>query len=191
MKQAGSNVEILKSENEPTDKKTPRGKKITTIDETETEIIISQDEIEQKPKIKKNKVPEKVKIINKNIRNEQGFKLTKKGDVDKRSINGKERILKVREALERAKQAKMQTVAVDESDSDDDTYEYEVKIEDVKTKENIAQPQPEPKPDLVVEQTKAELEKLKIENSQLKQQYSFNEHLNRISNMSRSIKMKF
>ena len=189
MKPAAKGVEIISADSEPPTVKQTKSKKITKIDERENEIVVSQEEIQPEPKPKKNKVPNKVKIINKNIRNEQGFKLTKSGNVDKRSINGKERITKVREALERAKQAKMQTVSIAESDSDDDTYEYEVKIQDVK--ENIP---PEPivaKPDPVVEQTKVELEKLKIENSQLKQQYSFNEHLNRISNLSRSIKMKF
>ena len=192
MKPADKGIEIVSGDIEPNTKKQPRTKKITKINETENEIVVSQEEIEPEIKPKKNKVPPKVKIINKNVRNEQGYKLTKTGNVDKRSINGKERITKVREALERAKQAKMQTVSVDESDSDDDTYEYEVKIQDVKQIETPAPtPAPVSIPDTVVEQTKAELELLKIENSKLKQQYSFNEHLNRISNMSRSIKMKF
>ena len=187
-------VEIVKNDD---DIKSPKKKLI----EKETEILLT----EKKPVLTRNKVPPKPKVFNNIQRNEQGIKLKKNGEPDIRSMTGKERIKKVREALERAKQAKMQQYNDVDTESDEDTYEFEVKIEEAKKEPEPAPPKPtapvepvhvepvkpvkqtEPEIDL----TKAELEKLRLENQKLKSQFSFNDHMNRISNLSRTMKLKF
>jgi beta-glucosidase-like glycosyl hydrolase len=184
-------VEIVKEPKQPNKKKAkeiPTGEIITKIVENETEISITQE----KPIIKKNHVPPKIKkerLINKNVRNEQGIRLTKKGLPDKRSELGKERIIKVREALMRAKKAKQETITEVDSDTDDDTYEYEVKTE--KIVEAKAEPAPPVSVPASVPEPMLEVEKLKEENAKLKSSYFFNEHLNKVSNLSRSMKLKF
>lgn len=142
-------------------------------------------------------------------------KLTKKGEIDRRVQRGIENITKVREALDRAKKLKMEQKELDDDDSDDDEEEeFEYEIQPIKPVEDKVEPElspvqekvepevspvkekvdPEPIIEPYVQEitlTKKELEKLRLENEKLKSQYTFNEHMNRISSMARSMKIKF
>jgi hypothetical protein len=139
---------------------------------------------------KKNK---KVEYINsKGVKvNENGERLTKRGKVDGRS-NGT-RVWKQIAEQNRNKNIVV-SATVDDSESDDPDFEISL--------ETAIEPQPAPE---IISQTEKyikeqaddrlkfdnEIFKLKKENSDLKTGLQFNDHLNRISHLAKSVKLKF
>jgi len=137
---------------------------------------------------KKNK---KVEYINsKGVKvNENGERLTKRGKVDGRS-NGT-RVWKQIAEQNRNKNI-LVSATVDDSESDDPDFEIETAIPTAPAAEIITQTEK-----YIKEQADDRLKfdneifKLKKENSDLKTGLQFNDHLNRISHLAKSVKLKF
>jgi hypothetical protein len=154
------------------------------------EIIVINDK-------KTNKKSEKLK-------DEQGRVLKKNGEPDPRYDKNSKAQIALRAYREQKKKQKelalntppiVQTPIKEESDDDDeDEYEFEsieIKKKQPKVVEKIVEKEvvkevvvPEPK---VVEEVKL----LKEQNKKLQEQFQFNEHLNRISNIARQTSIKF
>jgi hypothetical protein len=135
--------------------------------------------------------------------NENGELLTKRGQIDKRSLNKAVGEVSKRHWQEVAEKNKknpnVKVVATVESDSDS---EPEFEIETIQPPPPPPPPvEPPPQPTrtemfIKEEQEKRkkfdeEIFKLKEENTKLKSGLVFNDHLNRISHMAKSVKLKF
>ena len=131
---------------------------------------------------------------------ENGNLLTKRGQIDKRSLNkavGEVSKRHWREVAEKNKNPNVKVVAtVDSSDS-----EPEFEIETIQPPPPPSVPVEPPQPSATEMYIKQEEEKrkkfdeeifkLKEENTKLKSGLVFNDHLNRISHMAKSVKLKF
>jgi hypothetical protein len=138
-------------------------------------------------------------------RNEKGEPLKKDGTVLKKNTKGLEALARYRENKKKMKEEKEQQrlEVKDDSESDEnDEYEIEAvevkkiepkviekKVEVIKEVEKIVEkPVEVVKPDLNVVK---ENENLKEKNRKLENLFEFNQHLSRISNLSRSTNLKF
>ncbi len=138
-------------------------------------------------------------------RNEKGEPLKKDGTVLKKNTKGLEALARYREQKKKMKEEKEQQrlEVKDDSESDeDDEYEIEAvevkkieptiiekEVEVIKEVEKIVEkPVEVVKPDLNVVK---ENEELKIRNKKLQDSFEYNQHLSRISNLSRSTNLKF
>jgi hypothetical protein len=133
--------------------------------------------------------------------NENGELLTKRGQIDKRALNkavGEVSKKRWQQVAEKNKNPNVKVVATVESDSDS---EPEFEIETIQPPvPPVPVPEP-PKPsstELFIKHEEEkrkkfdeEIFKLKEENTKLKSGLHFNDHLNRISHMSKSVKLKF
>lgn len=171
-------------------------------------------------KLKKIKNKKEVFVNGKGQRvNEVGELLTKRGHIDKRSLNktiGVTNKKHWQEVAEKNKNPNVKMTTTVESDSDSEP-EFEIELEQPKVvianeilPESVPKiitsteqlPNPVPK---IITQTEIyikdqeqkrkeyddEIFKLKDENVKLKSGLQFNDHLNRISHMSKNVKLKF
>lgn len=133
--------------------------------------------------------------------NENGELLTKRGQIDKRALNkavGEVSKKRWQQVAEKNKNTNVKVVATVESDSDS---EPEFEIETIQPPVPPVPVSEPPKPsstELFIKQEEEkrkkfdeEIFKLKEENSKLKSGLHFNDHLNRISHMAKSVKLKF
>lgn len=154
-------------------------------------------------KLKKIKNKKEVFVNGKGQRvNEGGELLTKRGLIDKRSLNktiGETNKKHWQEVAERNANTNVKMTTTVDSDSDSEP-EFEIELD--KTKVNEILPISVPKIITQTEQFLLEQEnkrkeyddeifKLKDENVKLKSGLQFNEHLNRISHMAKNVKLKF
>jgi len=150
----------------------------------------------------------KKKIKKKYEKNEQGQRITKNGEIHKATGRDmskvQEGLKKWREKQKKLKEeAKTKVVVKEDSDSDED-IEYEIddieiaKVEPkVIEKEIVKEVEKEVIKEVPVEVVKPDLnvvkenEELKQKNKKLEDSFNFNQHLNRISSMSRQTNLKF
>ena len=135
-------------------------------------------------------------------------KLKKNGDIDKRSLNYAMKHQTVREALDKAKQVKTQEIEEDDDESESEEEEFEIKPLAKKTAPEPVErppspipeaqpeptPTPAPKPSVDYEEymrIKQEREELEKEREMLKKRFDFNQHLNRLSRISKQVQLKF
>lgn len=159
--------------------------------------IISK--ITNKTQKKTNKKPTFVNAKGQSV-DENGILLTKRGKVDRRQAN-----VTWKEVAERNKTTKKVVATVDSDSDSEPDFEIEL-IEPVKPVEpvkpiEVVKPVEPVKPSqtelyLKSEEDKRkkfdeELTKLRNENNDLKSGLHYNNHLNRISHMAKSVKLKF
>lgn len=142
------------------------------------------------------------------LRDAEGRKLTKTGAIDKRAESSLKNLAKSRvyQAIQQAKAAKkapVLPVVESESDSESDADEFEMEEMVVKKrsepqiveKEIIKEIPVEKIVEKIIEkedvESKAELEKIKVENAKLKDKFTFNSHLNRLSSLSKQVSIRF
>jgi hypothetical protein len=150
---------------------------------------------------KKNRKQEK-------IFNEQGQRITKKGEIHKavgRDMSkAQEGLKKWREQQKKLKEEEKGKVIVNDDDESDSDVEYEIDDIEVKKpepkvieKEIFKEVEKEVIKEVAVEIIKPDLnvvkenEELKIRNKKLQDSFNYNTHLSRISNMSRQTNLKF
>jgi len=172
--------------------------KETKAKETKLTKELKKDEIvkEVQPKVEKRGRPKKEVI-----RNEAGQRLTKKGTVDKRGESGLinlqksrvyQRILENKKLKEETKgKVAILSPIVDDDTSDDDIEfvieeDPDIKAEKTKTQAYLAEQERMRESDL-----KEQLKKYEEENKKLKDSFNYNSHLNKISTMATSVKLKF
>lgn len=148
-----------------------------------------------KPEIKAGKIV---------IRNELGQRLTRKGTIDRRGEQGLKNLQKstVFQAIQKSKEAKAKASKVlelepDSESSDEEADEYHVEEIVVKKKAEPQVVEVEKIVEKVVEVEKPDLEskkiaeKLKEENAKIKNQFTFHDHLNKINDLSRKMRINF
>ena len=156
----------------------------------------------KKDEIKREKPPAKAGRPKKEVlRNEKGERLTKKGTVDKRAEASMKNLQKSRvyQQILENKKLKEETkgkVAVFSPIVDDDTSEDDVEFvieEDPDIKEERTQTKLylEKQEQIREQELKEQLKKFEEENKKLKESFNYNSHLNRISTMATSVKLKF
>jgi hypothetical protein len=138
--------------------------------------------------------------------NSNGELLTKRGKLDKRAENksGGDIFTKRWKEIAEMNKTKNKVVATVESDSDSEPdFEIELiepvkPVEHVKLVEPVIVPIQPSQTELFLKKEEdkrikfdEELSKLRSENANLKSGLHFNDHLNRISHMAKSVKMKF
>jgi predicted RNA-binding protein YlqC (UPF0109 family) len=142
-------------------------------------------------------------------KNEQGQKITKKGEIHKaigRDMSkAQEGLKKWREQQKKLKEEeKGKTHIINDDDESDSDIEYEIDDIEVKKpeakvieKEIVKEIEKEVIKEVPVEIIKPDLnvvkenEELKQKNKKLEESFNFNQHLNRISSMSRQTNLKF
>lgn len=156
---------------------------------------LKNDEIKR---VKKGRPVKEPKVV---VRNDKGEKLTKKGTVDKRSEQGLKNLQnsKVYQRILENKKLKAENkdkVAVFSPIVDDDTSDDDVEFvieEDPDIKEERSQTKLylEKQEQIREQELKEQLKKFEEENKALKEKFQYNTHLNRISHMASSVKLKF
>jgi hypothetical protein len=147
--------------------------------------------------------PPKPKVDRKMKRNEKNEPVKKDGTPMKRSTKGLEALARYREQKKKMKEEKEQKIEIKEdSSSDEEEIEYEIEEVEVKKiqpkvieKEVVKEVEKEVikevavvKPDPVVVK---ENQELKQKNRHLENMFEWNNHLSRISNLSRQTNLKF
>jgi hypothetical protein len=135
------------------------------------------------------------------LRNEKGEKLTKKGTVDRRGEQGLKNLEKssVYKRILENKKLKEETkgkVAVYSPVVDDDTSEDDIEFvieedPDIKADKSRTQMYLEKQEQIRESELKEQVKKFEEENKKLKESFNYNSHLNRISHMATSTKLKF
>jgi hypothetical protein len=135
------------------------------------------------------------------LRNEKGEKLTKKGTVDRRGEQGLKNLEKssVYKRILENKKLKEETkgkVAVYSPVVDDDTSEDDIEFvieedPDIKAEKSRTQIYLEKQEQIRESELKEQVKKFEEENKKLKESFNYNSHLNRISHMATSTKLKF
>lgn len=163
--------------------------------EIQFEKELKNDEIKR---VKKGRPVKEPKVV---VRNDKGEKLTKKGTVDKRSEQGLKNLQnsKVYQRILENKKLKAEnkdkvavfSPIVDDDTSDDDIdfvieEDPDIKEEKSKTQEYLVQQER-----IRENELKEQLKKFEEENKALKEKFQYNTHLNRISHMASSVKLKF
>lgn len=153
-------------------------------------------------KISKNNKSKKTVYVNaKGQRvNENGELLTKRGQIDKRALNkaiGENSKKRWQQVAEKNKNPNVKIVATVDSDSDSEP-EFEIEtIAPVQPVVPVIPIQPSSSEIYIKQEEEKrkkmddEMFKLKEENSKLKSGLVFNDHLNRISHLAKSVKLKF
>lgn len=151
------------------------------------------------PKIKNKK---QVYVNGKGQRvDESGNLLTKRGQIDKRSLNkvvGEVSKRHWQEVAEKNKNPNVKVVATVDSDSDSEP-EFEIETITPTPPPPVVEPPAQPtRTEMFIKEEEEkrkkfdeEIFKLKEENTKLKSGLVFNDHLNRISHMAKSVKLKF
>ena len=135
------------------------------------------------------------------LRNEKGEKLTKKGTVDRRGEQGLKNLEKssvYKRILEnkKLKEESKGKVAVYSPVVDDDTSEDDIEFvieedPDIKAEKSRTQIYLEKQEQIRESELKEQVKKFEEENKKLKESFNYNSHLNRISHMATSTKLKF
>ena len=178
--QAETPVEKPKSSNQPSKK--------TTLEKE-----LKKDEIRrEKPKGRPKKEV---------LRNEKGEKLTKKGTVDRRGEQGLKnlekssvykRILENKKLKEETKgKVAVYSPIVDDDTSDDDIEFVIEEDPEIKAEKTRTQIYLEKQEQIRESELKEQVKKFEEENKKLKESFNYNSHLNRISHMATSTKLKF
>lgn len=181
-----------------TDKETGLKKveKTQTIKEANFEKELKKDEIVREKPPKKAGRPKKDVV-----RNEKGERLTKKGTVDKRAEQGLvnlqkskvyQKILENKKLKEETKgKVAILSPIVDDDTSDDDIEFVIEEDQDMKQERTQTKLYLEKQEQIRQQELKDQLNKFEEENKKLKESFNYNSHLNRISNMATSVKLKF
>lgn len=181
-----------------TDKETGLKKveKTQTIKEANFEKELKKDEIVREKPPKKAGRPKKEVV-----RNEKGERLTKKGTVDKRAEQGLvnlqkskvyQKILENKKLKEETKgKVAILSPIVDDDTSDDDIEFVIEEDQDMKQERTQTKLYLEKQEQIRQQELKDQLNKFEEENKKLKESFNYNSHLNRISNMATSVKLKF
>jgi len=195
------NADLSEKTNTPiqTEKETglKNAEKIQTAKESNLEKELKKDEIvKEKPPPKIRGRPKKEVI-----RNEAGQRLTKKGTVDKRAETGLVNLQKSRvyQRILENKKLKEETkgkVAILSPIVDDDTSEDDIEFTieedpDIKQERMQTKLYLEKQEQIREQELKEQLKKYEEENKKLKDSFNYNSHLNRISTMATSVKLKF
>ena len=135
------------------------------------------------------------------LRNEKGERLTKKGTVDKRGEQGLANLQKskVYQQILENKKLKQETQGkiavyspiVDDSSSEDDVEFVIEEDPDIKAERTQTKLYLEKQEQIREQELKEQLKKFEEENKKLKESFNYNSHLNRISTMATSVKLKF
>jgi len=170
--------------------------KIQTTKEANFEKELKKDEIVREKPPKKAGRPKKEVV-----RNEKGERLTKKGTVDKRAEQGLVNLQKskVYQKILENKKLKEETkgkVAILSPIVDDDTSEDDIEFTieedpDIKQERTQTKLYLEKQEQIRQQELKEQLKKFEDENKKLKESFNYNSHLNRISTMATSVKLKF
>lgn len=134
--------------------------------------------------------------------NENGELLTKRGQIDKRSLNkviGEVSKRHWQQVAEKNKNPNPNVKVVATVDSSDSEPEFEIETIEPPPPPPVSVEPPKPSAtDMYIKQEEEkrkkfdeEIFKLKEENTKLKSGLVFNDHLNRISHMAKSVKLKF
>jgi hypothetical protein len=164
--------------------------------ETNMKKELKKDEIVREKPPKKAGRPKKVVL-----RNEAGQLLKKDGSIDKRAEQGLvnlqkskvyQKILENKKLKEETKGKVAVFSPIVDDDTSDDDIEFvieedpDIKAEKTKTEQYLAEQERVREKDL-----KEQLKKFEEENKKLKESFNYNSHLNRISTMASSVKLKF
>jgi hypothetical protein len=135
------------------------------------------------------------------LRNEKGEKLTKKGTVDRRGEQGLKnlekssvykRILENKKLKEESKgKVAVYSPIVDDDTSDDDIEFVIEEDPEMKAEKTRTQMYLEKQEQIREQELKEQVKKFEEENKKLKESFNYNSHLNRISHMATSTKLKF
>jgi hypothetical protein len=166
---------------------------------TTLEKELKKDEIRRE---KPQKSPKKMGRPKKEVlRNEKGEKLTKKGTVDRRGEQGLKnlekssvykRILENKKLKEETKgKVAVYSPIVDDDTSDDDIEFVIEEDPDIKAEKTRTQIYLEKQEQIRESELKEQVKKFEEENKKLKESFNYNSHLNRISHMATSTKLKF
>lgn len=172
-------------------------KKINDNDDSIVINLINPTPLEPKKKIKKRYE-----------KNEQGQRITKYGEIHKATgrdmSKAQEGLKKWREQQKKLKEEEKGKVIVNDDDESDSDIEYEIDDIEVKKpepkvieKEIVKEVEKEVIKEVPVEIVKPDLkvvkenEELKQKNKKLEDSFNYNQHLNRISSMSRQTNLKF
>ena len=159
----------------------------------------------KKDEIRREKAPKSPKKMGRPkkevLRNEKGEKLTKKGTVDRRGEQGLKNLEKssvYKRILEnkKLKEESKGKVAVYSPVVDDDTSEDDIEFvieedPDIKAEKSRTQIYLEKQEQIRESELKEQVKKFEEENKKLKESFNYNSHLNRISHMATSTKLKF
>jgi hypothetical protein len=158
----------------------------------------------KRDEIRREKVPPAPKLgrPKKDVpRNSEGQKLKKDGTVDKRAETGMKNLQKSRvyqQILEnkKLKETTKGKVAVYSPIVDDDTSDDDVEFvieedQDIKAEKTRTQMYLEKQEQIREQELKEQIKKYEEENKKLKESFNYNSHLNKISHMASSVKLKF
>jgi hypothetical protein len=148
--------------------------------------------------------PPKPKVDRKMKRNEKNEPVKKDGTPMKKSTKGLEALARYREQKKKMKEQKEQKIEIKEDSDSDEEIEYEIEEVEVKKiqpkvieKEVVKEIEKEVIKEVPIEIVKPDLnvvkenEELKIRNRKLQDSFEWNNHLSRISNLSRQTNLKF
>jgi len=170
--------------------------KIQTAKEANFEKELKKDEIVREKPPKKAGRPKKEVV-----RNEKGERLTKKGTVDKRAEQGLvnlqkskvyQKILENKKLKEETKGKVAILSPIVDDDTSDDDIEFVIEEDpDMKQERTETKLYLEKQEQIRQQELKDQLKKFEEENKKLKESFNYNSHLNRISTMATSVKLKF
>jgi hypothetical protein len=156
---------------------------------------LKKDEIRREKPVKLGRPKKEV------LRNSEGQRLTKKGTVDKRAEASMKNLQKSRvyQQILENKKLKEETkgkIAVYSPIVDDDTSEDDIEFvieedKDIKAEKTRTQQYLEQQERIREQELKEQLKKYEEENKKLKDSFNYNSHLNKISHMATSVKLKF
>lgn len=155
----------------------------------------------KKDEIRREKPPKVGRPKKEVLRNSEGQRLTKKGTVDKRAEASLKNLQKSRvyQQILENKKLKEETkgkIAVYSPIVDDDTSDDDIEFvieedQDIKAEKTRTQQYLEQQERIREQELKEQLKKYEEENKKLKDSLNYNSHLNRISHMATSVKLKF
>lgn len=170
--------------------------KIQTTKEANFEKELKKDEIVREKPPKKAGRPKKEVV-----RNEKGERLTKKGTVDKRAEQGLvnlqkskvyQKILENKKLKETTKGKVVTLSPIVDDDTSEDDIEFTIEEDpDIKQERTQTKLYLEKQEQIREQELKEQLKKFEEENKKLKDSFNYNSHLNRISTMATSVKLKF
>lgn len=155
----------------------------------------------KKDEIRREKPPKVGRPKKEVLRNSEGQRLTKKGTVDKRAEASLKNLQKSRvyQQILENKKLKEETkgkIAVYSPIVDDDTSDDDIEFvieedQDIKAEKTRTQQYLEQQERIREQELKEQLKKYEEENKKLKDSFNYNSHLNKISHMATSVKLKF
>jgi hypothetical protein len=192
--------ELVVSENQDQTQTPVENAKIPNQLQKQTTTLNLKKEL-KKDEIRREKPP-KVGRPKKDVpRNSDGQRLTKKGTVDKRAEASLKNLQKSRvyQQILENKKLKEETkgkIAVYSPIVDDDTSDDDIEFvieedQDIKAEKTRTQQYLEQQERIREQELKEQLKKYEEENKKLKDSFNYNSHLNKISHMATSVKLKF